>query len=55
MLQELKDHSPIDIKIVVAQIDTIPEEVTPGLTPAMQKAVEITCQRLLAELKPVTN
>ena len=55
MLQELKEHSPIDIKIVVAQIETIPEKVAPGLTPAMQKAVETTCQRLLAELKAEPN
>jgi coenzyme F420 hydrogenase subunit delta len=51
MLQELKDHSPIDIKILVAQIKTIPEEVAPGLTSAMESAVEATCQRLLTELK----
>jgi coenzyme F420 hydrogenase subunit delta len=50
MLQELKEHSPIDIKILVAQIELIPDEVTPGLTPAMKNAVEATCQRLLAEL-----
>jgi coenzyme F420 hydrogenase subunit delta len=52
MLQELKDHSPIDVKILVAQVETIPEEVTPGLTPAMETAVENTCQRILAELTP---
>jgi len=50
MLQELKDHSPIDVKILVAQIETIPEEVAPGLTPAMENAVENTCRRILAEL-----
>jgi coenzyme F420 hydrogenase subunit delta len=50
MLQELKEHSPIDIKIIVAQIEFIPEEVTPGLTPAMASAVETTCQRILGEL-----
>jgi coenzyme F420 hydrogenase subunit delta len=50
MLQELKDHSPIDVKILVAQVETIPEEVTPGLTPAMENAVENTCRRILAEL-----
>ena len=52
MLQELKDHSPIDVKILVAQVETIPEEVTPGLTPAMENAVENTCRRILAELTP---
>ena len=50
MLQELQEHSPIDIKIIVAQIELIPEEVTPGLTPTMANAVEATCHRLLAEI-----
>jgi coenzyme F420 hydrogenase subunit delta len=51
MLQELKEHSPIEIKILVAQIEFIPEEVAPGLTPTMVSAVDATCQRLMAELK----
>lgn len=52
MLQELKEHSPITIKIIVAQIESIPEEVNPGLTPTMKEAVETACQRILAELNP---
>ncbi len=51
MLQELKEHSPIEVKILVAQVESIPDEVTPGLTPAMLGAVETTCQRLMAELE----
>jgi coenzyme F420 hydrogenase subunit delta len=50
MLQELKEHSPIDITILVAQIDTIPEEVRPGLSPAVTRAVDTACRRLLASL-----
>jgi coenzyme F420 hydrogenase subunit delta len=50
MLQELKEHSQIDIKIIVAQVESMPEEVTPGLSAVMQRAVDATCQRLLSEL-----
>jgi coenzyme F420 hydrogenase subunit delta len=50
MLQELKEHSPIDITILVAQVDSIPEEVKPGLSPVMADAVDIACQRLMAAL-----
>lgn len=50
MLQELKEHSPIKIKILVAQVQSIPDEVKPGLTPVMEAAVDATCQRLMAEL-----
>ena len=50
MLQELKEHSPIDIKIIVAQVETIPEEVKPGLSPPMTRAIDIACRRILAAL-----
>jgi coenzyme F420 hydrogenase subunit delta len=50
MLQELKEHSQIDIKIIVAQVESMPEEVTPGLSAVMVQAVDATCQRLVAEI-----
>jgi Ni,Fe-hydrogenase maturation factor len=50
MLQELKEHSRIDIKILVAQVEAIPDEVKPGLSPAMTSAIDTACQRLMADL-----
>jgi coenzyme F420 hydrogenase subunit delta len=50
MLQELKEHSRIDIKIIVAQVEAIPDEVQPGLSAAMTKAIDTVCQRLVAAL-----
>jgi coenzyme F420 hydrogenase subunit delta len=50
MLQELKEHSGIAIKIIVAQVESIPEEVKPGLSPVMVKAIDTACQRILAAL-----
>lgn len=50
MLQELKDHSGIEITILVAQIQEIPEEVRPGLTPAMERAVAAAGARIMAEI-----
>ncbi len=50
MLQELKEHSRIDIKIIVAQVEAIPDEVKPGLSPAMTSAIDTACQRLMAAL-----
>jgi coenzyme F420 hydrogenase subunit delta len=52
MLQELKEHSRIDITIIVAQVEAIPDEVKPGLSPAMAGAVDTACRRLLAALAP---
>ena len=51
MLQELKEHSRIDIKIVVAQVEAIPDEVKPGLSPAMLSAIDPACERLLAAIR----
>ncbi len=51
MLQELQEHSPIDIKILVAQVETIPDAVTPGLSPTMAGAIDPLCRRLLADLR----
>jgi coenzyme F420 hydrogenase subunit delta len=50
MLQELKEHSRIDIKILVAQIESIPEEVKPGLSPVVTTAVDTACQLLMAAI-----
>ncbi len=46
MLKELQDHFPIEVTILVAQVQDLPEEVRPGLSPAMEKAVTQACLRL---------
>jgi len=50
MLQELKDHTRVDLKILVAQAAQIPEEVKPGLSPAMSGAIEEACGRIVTEI-----
>jgi coenzyme F420 hydrogenase subunit delta len=55
MLQELKEHSRIDIKIIVAQVETIPDEVKPGLSPTMAGAIDQACERLLAAIREATG
>lgn len=39
MLKELKTIADMDIRVLVGQIDTIPDAVAPGLTPAVASAV----------------
>lgn len=51
MLAELKDHSGMEVKIIVAQTGFIPEEVAPGLTPAMQGAVAVACELIMKAIK----
>ena len=50
-LKELKDHTQIEIKILVAQTKEVPEEVKPGLSPAVEQAVPQVCARLWSEIQ----
>lgn len=47
MLKELKDETNIDIKMIVAQIDHIPDEVAPGLSPEVMNAVPKMCKKII--------
>lgn len=51
MLQELKDHSGMEVKVIVGQTEFIPEEVAPGLTATMQRAVATACGKIMALIK----
>jgi coenzyme F420 hydrogenase subunit delta len=50
MLKELKDHTGIEITVLVAQVQEIPEELREGLTPALTAAVEEACQRIVRNI-----
>ncbi|MDI6852426.1 MAG: hydrogenase maturation protease [Deltaproteobacteria bacterium] len=50
MLKELKDHTGIDITILAAQVQEIPEELREGLTPPLAAAVEEACRRILRNI-----
>ncbi len=50
ILQELKDHTRIEVKIIVAQTGEVPDAIKPGLTKAMQGAVEEACRLILPYL-----
>ena len=47
MLKELKEATAMDIRVLVGQIETIPDEVSPGLSPVMAKAVSRASHRIL--------
>ena len=50
MLQEIRDYTNIDVRVLVAQIEAIPDEVRPGLSVALQQAVEPMCRLILQTL-----
>jgi len=47
MLKELKTDTDMDVRILVGQIENIPDKVSPGLSPAMAAAVAKASRRVL--------
>ena len=50
MLKELKDESEIAIRILVAQVEYIPDEVEAGLKPVMEAAIPRMCDKIVEVL-----
>lgn len=46
LLQELEQHTGIEVLILAAQIEYIPDEISPGLSPAMTEAVTLACEKI---------
>ncbi|MGB3210293.1 MAG: hydrogenase maturation protease [Desulforhopalus sp.] len=46
LLQELEQNTGIGVLILAAQIQYIPDEIGPGLSPAMSKAVTNACEKI---------
>ena len=47
ILKELKEETDIAIHIIVAQVAHLPEEVHPGLSPEITRALPLACGRLM--------
>jgi coenzyme F420 hydrogenase subunit delta len=47
ILQELKDRTSIDVVVLVAQAEVVPDAINPGLSETMQAAVIEACERLM--------
>ena len=47
LLQELKEHTQVEIHIIVAQVNELPAEVSPGLSPEVTGAIKEVCARIL--------
>jgi coenzyme F420 hydrogenase subunit delta len=51
LLKELKEICGVDIKVICVQVQYIPEEVKPGLSEVVKKAIPVACERIMEELK----
>jgi len=47
ILQELKNLTRIDIVVLVAQTEVVPDTIKPGLSETMQAAVSDACERIM--------
>lgn len=50
LLSELKENTAIDVIILVAQTEKIPDEVRPGLSETLQGALPKACERIMGYL-----
>ncbi len=50
LLQELEQHTGIRVVVYAVQVEHIPEEIAPGLTPTVEAAVPLVCEAILRSL-----
>jgi len=50
MLKEIKEETPVDVRVLVVQVSDMPDEVKPGLSKPVQTAIRPMCERLLSEI-----
>nr|WP_320012134.1 hydrogenase maturation protease [uncultured Desulfobulbus sp.] len=50
LLVELEQETGIRVELVLAQASIIPEEIAPGLTPAMEHATELAVKMILKQI-----
>ena len=51
LLAELQEHTGIRIEILAAQVEHIPEQIEPGLSASMKKAVPVACEMVLLAIR----
>lgn len=51
LLQELEEHTGIDVTIIAAQVEYIPAEIEPGLSETMKQAVTTACDMVMRLLQ----
>jgi coenzyme F420 hydrogenase subunit delta len=50
MLKEIKEETPVDVRVLVVQVSDMPDEVKPGLSKPVQTAIRPMCERVLSEI-----
>lgn len=50
LLKELKNICGVDLRIIVVQVQSIPEEVSPGLSKVVKDSFDTICEKILANI-----
>ena len=51
LLQEIMEQSGMQVRIIVARTGSIPQEVRPGLSEAMERAIPVAAARIMAAIQ----
>lgn len=55
MLKEIKEGTDIDVRVLVVQTTELPDEIRPGLSPAVAAAVPEMCRRIMTIMDPILS
>lgn len=50
LLRELKELRRLDVKVICAQVERIPESVSPGLTETLRGSLPLACEKIREEI-----
>jgi coenzyme F420 hydrogenase subunit delta len=51
LLRELQEMCGVEVKIISAQVQNIPDEVSPGLSTIIRDSIPVVCKKILRTLK----
>ncbi|MFQ6114453.1 MAG: hydrogenase maturation protease [bacterium] len=51
LLKELKNMCGVDVRVISVQIQSIPDEVSPGLSTVVRDSVPVACEKILSAIK----
>jgi coenzyme F420 hydrogenase subunit delta len=50
LLKELSETAGVEVRVLTVQVDCLPEEIQPGLSPAVAAAIPLACDWALARI-----
>lgn len=51
LLRELREQCGVDVRVICVQVERIPGEVSPGLSPVIREAFPVVCDKILQFLE----